>query len=211
MHQANGGKMLEQLNSTKALFVRQSFELAEIFSFETRNKYRIRDEQGRDVAFAAEQQKSFFGFLMRQFLGHWRSFDIHFFNLQRQEFMIAHHPFRWFFQRLDVYEAGGRHLGAVERYFSLLSKHFKIHDAQGRVLLEVYSPIWKIWTFPFRRQGRELARISKKWSGLGYEMFTDRDNFLVEYSDPALTQDERALVLASAIYIDLLFFERKAD
>lgn len=203
--------MLEDLNTTKALFVKQTFELAEIFSFETRNKYRIRDEQGRDVAFAAEQQRGFLGFLMRQFFGHWRTFDVHFFNLQRQEFMIAKHPFRWFFQRLEVYGAGGRHLGVVERCFSLLSKHFKVYDAHGRVLFEVHSPFWKIWTFPFRRHGRELARISKKWSGLGYEMFTDRDNFRVDYLDTSLTQDERALVLASSIYIDLLFFERKAS
>ncbi len=201
--------MLSSLMSVKALFVKQSFELAEIFSFETRNKYRICDESGNQVAFAAEQQKGLLGFFLRQFLGHWRSFDIHFFTNDRREFMIAKHPFRWFFQRLEVYEPNGRFIGVVERYFSILTKYFKVHDAQGRILFEVSSPFWRIWTFPFTRRDREMARISKKWSGIGYEIFTDKDNFLVEYLDATLSEDERALVLAAAIYVDLMFFEAK--
>lgn len=201
--------MLENLPTTQRLFVKQVFELAEIFNFETRNKYRILDEGGRDVGYAAEQQKGFLGFLMRQFLGHWRSFEIHIFDTQRRPILTAHHPFRWFFQRLEVRDSSQRLLGVVERRFSILTKKFDVLSGQGLPLLEVSSPFWRIWTFPFRRQGQDLARISKKWSGIGYEMFTDRDNFLVEYLDPALTQDERALVLAASIFIDLMYFENK--
>jgi uncharacterized protein YxjI len=202
--------MLDNLPSTQRLSVKQIFELAEIFSFETRNKYRISDEGGRDVAYAAEQQKGFLGFLMRQFLGHWRSFEIHIFDTHRQPILTAHHPFRWFFQRLEVRDANQRLIGVLERRFSFLTKKFDVLNGQGLPLFEVSSPFWRIWTFPFRRQGRDMARISKKWSGLGYEMFTDRDNFLVEFLDPSLTADERALVLAASIFVDLMYFERSA-
>ncbi len=201
--------MLNTLQNVQKLFVKQTFELAEIFNFETRNKYRICDELGRDIAFAAEQQKGMLGFLFRQFLGHWRTFEIHFYDNNRQEFMIARHPFRWFFQKIELYEMNGRQIGSIERRFSILTKRFKVQDTLERVLLEVASPLWRIWTFPFTRNGRELARVTKKWTGIGYEMFTDKDTFLVEFDDPSLTQDERALILAAAIYVDLLFFERK--
>ncbi len=191
------------------MYVKQSFELAEFFGFESRNKYRILNSLGQDIAFAAEQQKGFLGFFLRQFFGHWRSFDIHFFNSQRQEFMIAHHPFRWFFQRLEVREINGRSIGVIERYFSIFTKRFKIHDPEGRTLLEVSSPFWRIWTFPFLRNRHELARVSKKWTGIGVELFTDKDNFLIEYLHPGLTVDERALVLTASVFIDLMFFENK--
>ena len=79
----------------------------------------------------------------------------------------------------------------------------------GRVLMEVKSPIWRIWTFPFKQHGRERAKILKKWSGIGYELFTDKDTFLVEFLDPTLSVDERALVLAASLYVDLMFFENK--
>jgi uncharacterized protein YxjI len=203
--------MIDNLKSVSRLFVKQSFEIAEIFSFETRNKYRILSETGHDIAFAAEQQKGFLGILLRQFLGHWRKFDIHFFTPDRREFMIAEHPFRWFFQRLELREVTGRPIGMIERRFSIFTKSFEVRDSQQRVVLEVSSPIWRLWTFPFRRHGRDVARIAKKWSGIGYEVFTDKDNFLVEYLDPALSTDERALVLAAAIYIDLMFFENKGS
>lgn len=195
--------------SQPRLFVKQVFELGEIFGFETRNKYRICDEAGRDVAYAAEQHKGFFHFIFRHWLGHWRTFDIHFFGLDRQPFMIAHHPFRWFFQRLEVRDMTGRYHGAIERHFSILSKRFHVENALGQPVMTVSSPLWRPWTFPFLRQGREAARISKKWSGAGYELFTDRDNFLVEFSDQSLNPSERSLILAAAVYIDLLFFENK--
>ncbi len=202
-------KMLPALQGLQKIFVKQTFELAELFSFETRNKYRICNEAGIDIAFAAEQQKGMWNFLFRQFLGHWRTFEIHFFDPLRKEFMVAHHPFRWFFQCLELRETSGRSLGVIEKRFSLLSKQFEVRDGRGRVLLEVSSPIWRLWTFPFLRRGREFARISKKWTGLGYELFTDKDTFLVEYLEPSLSTDERALVLAAALYVDLLFFENK--
>jgi len=203
--------MIEQLSTTRRLFVKQVFEITEIFGFESRNKYRISDESGREVAFAAEQQKGFLGAVLRQFFGHWRSFTIHFYDPSRREFMIADHPFRWFFQRLEVRDVNNRALGIIERRFAIFSKRFDVMNMQEHLLLEVSSPFWRIWTFPFRRRGKELAKISKKWSGIGSEMFTDRDNFLVEYPDPALSADERALVLAAAVYIDMMFFENKGS
>jgi uncharacterized protein YxjI len=203
--------MIENLASFQKIFVKQVFELAEIFSFETRNKYRVCDQAGREIAYAAEQQKGFLGVLLRQFLGHWRSFTIHFYDSNRQEFMLAEHPFRWYFQRLEVKDAGSRPLGIVERRFSILTKRFDVLSPQGMILFTVASPFWRIWTFPFRRNEREIARVSKKWSGIGYEFFTDRDTFLIDYLENSLTNDERALVLAASLYIDLKFFERKGS
>ena len=57
----------------------------------------------------------------------------------------------------------------------------------------------------------ELARVEKKWSGMLQEAFTDADRFRVAYDSPELNLDERTLVLAAAIFIDLQYFERKAQ
>ena len=203
--------MLSTLAGQRQMYVQQAFELAELFGFETRNKYRIRDENGRDLLYAAEQQKGLLGFLWRQAFGHWRSFEIHFFDNTRQPVMRGIHPFRWFFQCLELHSRDGRLIGTIERQFSILTKSFHVIDAQGRVVLEVSSPFWRVWTFPFMRGAQEHARVAKKWSGLGSELFTDRDSFLVEYLEPGLTEDERALVLAAAIYIDLMYFEVKGE
>ncbi|MFZ4403665.1 MAG: phospholipid scramblase-related protein [Pseudobdellovibrionaceae bacterium] len=203
--------MIENLNlqSQTHLQIRQTFEIGELLGFETRNKYQIIDENGQYIGFVAEQQKGFLGFIFRQFLGHWRTFEIHFFDQNRSPIMVGRHPFRWFFQQLDLLQTNGRYLGRIVRRFSLLSKSFEVQDSRGRILFEVSSPFWRIWTFPFMRGPSEMARVSKKWSGLGFEVITDKDNFHLEFLNPVLSVEERALILASSIYIDLLYFENK--
>lgn len=200
-----------ELRAHSALLVRQRRELAEFLGFETRNKYAIQSQSGEELGFAAEQGKGLMGLIGRNIFGHWRSFEIHFFDAQRRAFMIAEHPFRFYFHELVVREESGRPLGSIKRRFAWLSKSFEVLDARGQLLFEISSPIWKIWSFPFARGGRVLASVDKKWSGLFFEGFTDKDNFLVQYPEASLTSDERLLILAAAIFIDLMYFEKKAE
>ena len=148
---------------------------------------------------------------MRQFLGHWRQFEIHFYNTSQQEVMLALHPFKLFFQRLEVKDAKGNYLGALQQRFSILTKRFDVQNAEGLTIMEVSSPIWKMWTFPFMDQDKEIARISKKWSGGFAEVFTDKDNFKIDYIDSNLSDKERHLVLAASVFIDLQYFETKSS
>ena len=102
-----------------------------------------------------------------------------------------------------------RVIGAIQTRFSLLNKRFSVEDARGAPVMEVASPIWKLWTFPFVAKGRNVAFIKKKWSGLLSEALTDRDDFRVEYDSVDLDNDARKVILAAAIYVDLTYFESK--
>ena len=197
----------ERLAEAPALIVQQRFELGEMFGLETRNKYAIEAEGGQPIGYAAEQQKSMLGFFLRQVLGHWREFEVLFFDDRREPVLKAIHPFRVFFQRLEVKDAAGRRLGAIQQRFSLLSKRFDVENSTGRVILEVRSPLWRLWTFVFMRGGVEAARIEKKWGGLLAEGFTDKDRFRIQFGRVSL--EERQLLLAGAIFIDLQYFENK--
>ncbi len=197
------------LSQVNKMFIRQVFELAEWIGFETRNKYEILDEHKRPLAYAAEQQKGFLSFLFRQNLGHWRTFDIHFFTPNRELFMVAHHPFRWFFKRIEVKTGYGHVIGAIQKQFSILTKKFAIEDQSGRVVMTVSSPIWKFWTFTFIRNGKTVAEIKKKWAGLLAEAYTDKDNFMLDIQDYSLTDEDRKVLLAASIFIDLAYFEKK--
>ena len=198
------------LTQIKNLFIHQRRELAEFFGFETRNKYEVVDGQGKVIAFAAEQGKGILGLLIRGYLGHWRRFEIRFFNSQREVVLIAKHPFRFFFQRLEIYNPQEQLLGSIQQRFAVFSKKFDVEGERGQLIFEIKSPFWSFWTFNFRRRGAVVASVKKKWSGGLTELFTDRDNFLVEYQDVQLTQNERILTLAAGMFIDLQYFERKA-
>jgi uncharacterized protein YxjI len=192
------------------VFVQQRREPWEwIAGLETRNRYAVVDEHGAPVAWAAEQHKSALGFLSRQVLGHWRRFEIHVFDPARTLALRIVHPFRWFLRRLEVTAPDGRRLGAVQQRFSLLTKSFDVEDARGRPVLRVRSGVLRFWRFDFERNGRAVARVEKKWAGLLSEAFTDRDVFRLSF-DPAVPPDERLVLLAAALFVDLRYFERKA-
>jgi uncharacterized protein YxjI len=198
------------LESLEEVIVVQRRELLEvIFSAETRNKYELRDVSGRVVGFAAEQGKGFLGMALRYLVGHWRKFDLKIFDEGRNHVLTAHHPFRFFFSALEISDARGQLLGRLEQRWSILSKRFDVLDAHGNLLLEMKSGFFKIWTFPFLKNGIEVARIEKKWAGLLTEIFTDADKFRIQFSGASLL--ERQLLLAAGLFVDLQYFEKKAQ
>jgi len=203
--------LADELMKHKSIKMQQIREMAEWIGFETRNKYQLTDENESPIAYAAEQQKGIFGFIMRQLLGHWRKFDIHLFNIKREHALTLRHPFRWFFQRLEVYDESGKMLGALQQRFAILTKSFDVEDVRGKVRYEVRSPIWRIWTFTFTKHGRNVAEVQKRWSGLLSEAFTDRDNFILSMQGDDLDSEDRLLIVAAALFVDLQYFERKAS
>ncbi|MGC4114549.1 MAG: phospholipid scramblase-related protein [Myxococcales bacterium] len=204
-----GGGFWETLRATDFALIQQQFEIAELFGFESRNKYAIRTESGF-IGWAAEQSKDLFGFLLRQVLGHWRPFEIHLFDGARQPVLRAVHPFRLLFQRLEIFLQDGTRIGALQQRFSIFSKRFDVEDASGRVIMTVSSPLWRIWTFPFMRAGQQVGVIEKHWSGFLTEAMTDRDRFYVRFT-PGLTDQERALLVVAGLFVDLIYFEHKAS
>ena len=199
------------LTQHNQLIIRQRRELAELFGFETRNKYEICDEKNNVLGFCAEQNKGLLGFLFRQFLGHWRSFELHFFDHNRNEFLKTYHPFRFIFQEFTVMDGQSKPIGRVHQRFGILTKKFDVQDINGRLMFTMRSGLLSFWTFPFKNvEGFERAVVQKKWSGFFKELFLDADNFLITYKDPTLTEKERQLILAASVFTDLQYFERKA-
>jgi uncharacterized protein YxjI len=214
--QAEGMNELQTtLQSGRTIEIQQRHELAELFGFETRNKYEIRDEGGRPIGFAAEQQKGFWNFIVRQFFGHWRLFDILFFDLDKRPILQVKNRFRWLFQYVEVtyiHSDGrsGESLGALEQRFAIFSKRFDVQDENGRAVMQMRSPIWRIWTFTFFKNDQPVAVIEKKWAGLLSEAFTDRDRFRLKFDSPNFSEKERWLLLAASLFVDLNYFENKA-
>lgn len=201
-----------KLTGLAFIIVQQRRELAEVFGFETRNKYEVYDQDKNLIGFCAEQHKNIWGFLFRQLLGHWRTFEVHFFDSSRKEVMISKHPFRFFFQEFHVHDTNNKLIGYAKQRWGFFTKKFDVYNANADLVFRMRSGFFNFWTFPLLDpQGFERALIQKKWSGFLKEVFLDADNFVVTYKDPRLTQSERELILAMSVFTDLQYFERKAD
>ncbi len=83
-----------------------------------------------------------------------------------------------------------------------------MYDATGQKFAEVKGD-WKGWNFKLLdANGLELGIITKKWAGLGRELFTNADQYVISMSDSAPSVPDRAaLLLAAALAVDLVFKE----
>ncbi len=197
---------MEQLKALDSLVVKQVKEMGEILTgFETKNRYSIIDENGGEVYFAQEVGGSFW---VRTFLKAVRPFTIILNNPGGQAVLTFKRPFRWFFYELSIYDAQENLLGTIKRQFDLLRRVYSVRDADGQEMFQLFGPILHPWTFHIRQQGKDLGKITKKWSGILKESFTDADNFGVMFP-PGADVNKKAVLLGAVFLIDFSHFENK--
>jgi uncharacterized protein YxjI len=202
--------MLPVVANADSLVIRQRKELTEVFTgMETKNRYEIGLPDGRTIMYAQEQGEGGMDFLRRNFLNTARPFHIELSDERGQDMMHLHRPWRWLFSRLDVLDGTGAPLGSIQQRFAVFSKRFSVLDPSGAEIAELHGPMLRPWTFRVLVGGQEVGQITKQWSGLLREAFTDADTFGVQYG-PSMNPQLRALALAATFLIDFLYFEHKS-
>lgn len=199
--------LLDQFfNNLSQVFVHQSREWGEIVTgFETRNKYKVLDERSHEIGFIAEQRKGILGTLLRFMLRSHRPMHVKVWNKNREELLDIERPFHWFFSDMTI-SSNGRVIGHIYQRFGIIFKKYDIVNSSNTVFAKVRAPFWRLWTFPiFDSRGNEKGVITKKWGGFMREIFTDEDKFKIEFS--SFSAYEKALLFATAISIDLDYFE----
>lgn len=103
---------------------------------------------------------------------------------------------------------GGR-LGWFRSKILSLGGGFLVFDMQGERFAEVKGD-WKGWNFRFLgADGAEMGTVSKQWAGLGKELFTSADNYVIAVKDAGPAQAAcNTLLLAAGIAIDTIYKER---
>lgn len=197
---------MERLSSISGLVVSQQKEWGEILTgFETKNRYAISDTSGSRLYLAAEETGST---LLRWFLKALRPFTIAVLTEDGQVILRVIRPFRFYFHRAEVVDSRGQTIGVIERQFSLLRRIYSVTDSSGKEGFQLFGPILHPWTFQIKKDGAEHGKITKKWSGLLKEGFTDTDNFGVMF--PAQWDFRlKALFLGAVFLIDFVHFENK--
>ena len=199
---------MERLSSINALIVSQKKEWGEVLTgFETKNKYVVLDSSGERLYIAVEEGGST---LLRIFFKALRPFEINVLTFDGKSILKLKRPFRFFFHKLYVLDSHGTLLGTIERQFSILRRIYSVLNNSGEEIFQLFGPILHPWTFEVRKDYREYGKITKKWSGLLKESFTDADNFSVTFPDDwDITL--KALLLGAVFLIDFVHFENKGN
>jgi uncharacterized protein YxjI len=112
-----------------------------------------------------------------------------------------------FLSKVDVFDGEGRRLGGFSQKLFSIGGAFRVLDEHGREVCQLTGK-WTSWDFSFTAQGVQLARVTKKWQGIGKEMFTTADNYVLEISaDLPPESQTRKLILAAVMCIDMVLKE----
>ena len=80
-------------------------------------------------------------------------------------------------------------------------------DAHDQPVCELKGK-WTGWDFRFLSGEAKLAHVTKKWAGLGKELFTTADNYVLSISEQVPTDSvARQLILAAVMCIDMVLKE----
>ena len=110
---------------------------------------------------------------------------------------------------VQVLDAAGQPLGSFKSKLFSLGGGFFIHDKAGQQIGEVKGD-WKGWNFRFMTSnGVEMGKVTKQWAGLGKEMFTSADNYVIALDEKAkVPPGMNALLLAAGLAIDIVYKEK---
>lgn len=115
--------------------------------------------------------------------------------------------FAFFISNVEVQDGNGQTIGGFRQKFFSIGGRFTVVGSGGQDLCQLRGS-WTGWDFRFEQDGRELARISKKWAGLGKEFLTSADNYMLQISDSVPREDPvRPLILAAVMCIDMVLKE----
>jgi len=112
-----------------------------------------------------------------------------------------------FLSKVRVADPSGDELGSFQQKLFSIGGKFELLDIDGSPLC-MLAGSWTGWDFKFKRGDKQLARVTKKWAGIGKELFTSADNYVLEISDEVPAGAPlRRIILASVLCIDMVLKE----
>jgi len=112
-----------------------------------------------------------------------------------------------FVSTVEVFDSNNNLAGKFKQKFFSLGGKFNVLDANENVLCTLKGN-WTSWDFKFASDTVEYATVNKKWAGLGKEMFTTADNYVLTINDSTPKDNPlRLLIMAAVVCIDMVLKE----
>lgn len=226
-HATNHPVGLEALDSLNKIVVKQKKELLEALTgWETNNKYVILNPQGQLLFYAFEKTDT----CMRLCCGAQRGFTIHIVNSMNQEVLRISREFKCYAgccwcagfceacsHIVQISLPTSEVLGYVKQGGSCWSPYYNVLDENLSKIMEIRGPCC-IFDGPccpcestfqiLANDGNQIGKVEKIYSGFVQEMFTDADNFFIEFP-PTLNIKAKSTLIGALFLIDFMYFEKQ--
>lgn len=112
-----------------------------------------------------------------------------------------------FLSKVEVRDENNQFIGGFKQRFLSIGGRFDVVDKNDNNICQL-SGKWTGWDFYFKSDDKEFAHVSKKWAGIGKELFSSADNYILEISESVEKNDDvRKLIIAAVMCIDMVLKE----
>ncbi|HNW81508.1 MAG TPA: phospholipid scramblase-related protein [bacterium] len=177
--------------------------------FKAANNYDILDPETKSVIMECrEENLGIFTRLLR-FTDYKRMtpFDVTIRTTDGHQVVRVTRGISFFVSDVSVFDENNNLIGGFKQKFLSIGGKFSVLDKNDRPVC-VLQGKWTSWDFRFVDGNTEYASVSKKWAGLGRELFTSADNYMLQINNNVPDDsDIRKLILAAVMCIDMVLKE----
>lgn len=177
--------------------------------FKAANNYDIYNPDTQEMIMTCREENLGFFTKMFRFTDYKRMtpFHIEIKTTAGEPVLSVKRGFTFILSKVDVFDEKNVLVGRFKQKFFSIGGKFDVLDPNDQILCTLKGK-WTGWDFKFVRETIEFAHVTKKWAGIGKEMFTSADNYILEINKD-LPQDSsmRTLILAAIMCIDMVLKE----
>ncbi len=191
--------MTDLLNAD-VLIVNQKAKLIELT-----NEYTVSNPEGQVVGFIRQENQSMARKALRLLtkIDQYLPVSLGVFDAGGERVLHLTRPAKFMKSTVEVADGAGVNVGRIVQQNVIGKIRFGFEDRTGQALGEIRAENWRAWNFSIvDASGREVGRITKKWAGVGKELFTTADNYVFEVTAPDVDPTLRQLMLGAAAAID---------
>jgi uncharacterized protein YxjI len=134
-------------------------------------------------------------------------FDIEVTTPDGEQVLSVRRGISLFLSKVDVHDEEDERIGGFKQRFWSIGGAFQVLGANDQPLCDLKGK-WTSWEYRFEKDGIELAKVTRKWSGLGKELFTSADNYMLAISDSVPPENPlRMLIMGAVFCIDMVLKE----
>lgn len=178
--------------------------------FKAANSFDVFDPETSEMILQCREENLGFFTKMFRFTDYKRTtpFEIDIKTPNGQTILTVKRGVSFFLSTVQVLDERKQLIGMFKQKFLSIGGKFEVSDASERPLCMLKGK-WTSWDFKFvSNDGKEFATVTKKWNGLGKELFTSADNYILQISSQVPADNPlRMLIMAAVMCIDLVLKE----
>lgn len=177
--------------------------------FKASSNYDIFDPQTQEMIMTCRESKLSLITKILRFtdLKRMTPFNIEVRDAQGQKIISIKRATTFFLSKVEVFDEKDELIGKFKQKLFSIGGKFDILNPNDEIICQLKGK-WTSWDFKFVKGNQQFAQVNKKWAGIGKELFTTADNYILQIDENVAENHMiRQLILGAVMCIDMVLKE----